>query len=235
MASTGSDRADIRRRNRSAIRRYITHVREARHKGRYGIGGGGISKYYEGLPISDPGLNSIDNEDNRFAAKLVNPLIEEWLRYKHPSSYFVVEEASLNHAHWEDERTAQDKKLNSLFKRALTRLEAELNRRYPGVEITVKVSPKARRLQSKYQERDLQRVDQATYGTDGQDGYVVIVKRLEQIMLEHPTYTKQRARQVLSNRMAGEQQPYCSVALIRKAEARVKEMRAQGIPLELTG
>lgn len=232
-----TDKADIRRRNRAAIKAYICYVREARHKGRSGMGGnGGKPKKMQGSsPMSWQGEVSVDDDDNRFASRLLNPIVEDWLRYRHPSSYFVVEQASLEHTHWEDGHTPEAESLHKQFNRALTRLEGELHRRYPGVEVTVNINPKAARVPTKYHAAAQQRVEDATWGTEQQDGYVVITKRLEQVEQENPHLNRKQCRELLSNRMQAEGQPYHSTALIEKAERRVKQMREQGISLSQAG
>ena len=233
----GTERADIRRRNRAAIKAYICYVREARHKGRSGKGGGGgwSKKRESELPLSWQGEVSLDDEDNRFATKLLNPIIEEWLRYKWPGLYFEVEEASLQHTHWEDGATVQAQALHRQFNKALSKLEGELNQRYPGVEVMVNVNPKAKRVPTKYHAAAQQRVEEAVWGNDEQDGYVVITKRLEQVEGENPHLNRKQCRQLLSNRMKAEGQPYHSTALIEKAERRVRELREQGLSLRQTG
>ena len=220
--ASGRTRAEIRKHNRNAIRRYITEEREARHPGRSGFGGSGGPKksFYQGSPVSSQSFSSMEDEDNRFAAKLLNPIIEHHIRYYRPGSYFIIEEASLQHTHWEDaerdpQATYQERNMYRLFNKAVDAVERELNRKHPGVEITVNVNPKNRRLRNLYQRGAALRVEEA------EANYIVIVKRLEQIEQEHPHKTRAECVTILSNRLKAEGEPG-SEGLIRKAIGRVR-------------
>jgi hypothetical protein len=97
------DYDELRRHNRKAIQNYIEHVREVRYPSTAGSMVDTLTftgKPESSAPHSAKGELALDDEQVRDAARLLNPLIEDWLRRYRSDWYYLVERAPLEATSW---------------------------------------------------------------------------------------------------------------------------------------
>lgn len=219
-----------RRRNLRAIERYVTTIRAARFPGTAGSVVETLT--FTGKPESSPphtaaGERNLsvrnDNGDelperveNAHTRRVVEPVIEGYLRRWHSDSYYILEAAPTEIRSWKAGATQDAREHAWKFARAIAEVEAELEKRHPGVVLTVHVNPEDEPVDTKRQAADRDK------SKDYRDSYRKIVEELEELELEG--YSKMAADTEVSKRLHTRGEKH-SIPRIRKAREFVKNER----------
>lgn len=97
-------------------------------------------------PIPDHALDLLEHEDNRYAAKCINPALQ-WLAENQGHLHFVtrlvMQEPAL------PRKWAEDSAEAGLYRKAVTKLEEYVEWRFPGERLRVAVDPKDEPVESR--------------------------------------------------------------------------------------
>lgn len=200
--------------NLRAIERYVLQVRPARYPG---TAGSVVDiMLFTGKPESSPphskaGEDHLMSETNSEARRILENIIEHYLRGRYSDSYHILEAAPLEITAWRSWANVEAKEMLWRFGRALLEVEEELERRHPGLRLSVSVNPYDEPVATKREAADKDR------SITARDSYRGIVRQLE--ALEFEGYSREAAKAEMSKRLD------CSIARIKKALEFVKQER----------
>jgi len=179
----------LRRHNRHQIAKYIEHIREIKYPSTAGSLVDTLR--FTGKPESSPAMSDkgiraterkdedgkddperIDNDDTRAA---IEPMIEGWLRWYRSDWFYLVERAPLEAENWKAGESQDDREDMAEYKQVLDKLSERFEKKHPGRQIFVHVSPSHEPAKSKVEarNRDNNRVKRYV----AEDSYRVIYPR----------------------------------------------------------
>lgn len=200
--------------NLRAIEKYVVHVRAARFPG---TAGSVVDiMLFTGKPESSPphsraGEEHLMSEDNSEARRILENIIEHYLRGRYSDSYYVLEAAPLEITAWRSGANVEAKEMLWRFGRALSEVEEELERRNPGVRLSVVVNPYHEPVSSKREAADKNK------SIGAEDSYRRIVAGIEK--LETEDYSREAAKAEMTERLN------CSIGKVERAVTFVNQER----------
>lgn len=130
--------------NLRAVEKYVVHVRAARYPGTAGSVVETLTftgKPESSAPHTPAGERHMDHGDNSETRRLLEPVIEEWLRGRYSDSWMLIEAAPTEITAWRSGGSTEARETAWKFDRAVAEVERELERRNPGVRLSVVVNP----------------------------------------------------------------------------------------------
>ncbi len=200
--------------NIRAVEKYVVHVRAARFPGTAGSVVDILQftgKPESSAPHTSTGEKHLDHGENSETRRLLEPIIEEWLRRRYSDSWMLIEAAPTEIASWRLGANVEAKQTAWRFDRALAEVEREFERRNPGARLSVVVNPYHEPVASRREAADRDKTLTA------QDSYRRIVASIER--LETEDYSREAAKAEIADRLG------CSIARIARAITFVNQER----------
>lgn len=139
--------------NLRAVEKYVVHVRAARFPGTAGSVVETLTftgKPESSAPHTPAGERHLDHGENSETRRLLEPIIEEWLRGRYSDSWMLIEAAPTEITAWRSAVTQEARGTAWRFDRAIAEVEREFERRNPGVRLSVVINPYHEPVSSKH-------------------------------------------------------------------------------------